>query len=103
MIPVYQICRAYHEALERAAIMPDKPNPFFSSFVPAPIEQEASAMAKLPTKLKIPARGRAVHIGDQFAAQKDDTGKTKVKPKAKRRPLPQQIAASKRKTWRAAK
>ncbi len=95
---------AYHLALalEKAA-MPKKPNPFFSSLVPAPIEQEASAMAKLPTKLKIPARGRAVYIGDQFAAQKDATGKATVKPKPKRRPLPQQIAASKRKKWRAAK
>ncbi len=54
-------------------------------------------MPKKPT----PTR-KGIPIG-HYAAETDATGKTKVKPKAKMRPLPQKIAAGKKQRWRAAK
>jgi hypothetical protein len=74
MIPVYQICRAYCEALEKAATMPKAPTP----------------------------SRKGIPIG-LYAVETDATGKTKLKPKRKARSTPQEIAARKRKKWRAAK
>ena len=54
-------------------------------------------MPKKPT----PTR-KGIPIGN-FAIEADATGKTKVKPKPKMRPLPQKIAAGKKQRWRAAK
>lgn len=54
-------------------------------------------MPKAPT----PAL-RGIPIGT-YEEIKDALGKSRIKPKPKRKPLPQQIAARKRKRWRAAK
>lgn len=59
--------------------------------------EKAAAMPKKPT----PTR-KGIPIGN-FAIEADATGKTKLRPKRKARSTPQEIAARKRKKWRAAK
>ena len=56
---------------------------------------------KMAMKPRIKVKARGIPIGDYDAAP-DSSGKVKIKPKRKRRPLPQQIAASKARRWKGA-
>jgi hypothetical protein len=56
----------------------------------------------MPLKPRIKVKARGIPIGADYATSTDETGKVKVKPKKKRRSLPQEIAAKKRKRWKAA-